>query len=80
MDSGQTPDFDEAEELFCELLRNEGLELPDETRRYADPAEIVFIWHEQKRMVVLELEEQETILGLEPSDSCASYLPSRPPV
>lgn len=80
MESDEIPDFDTAEETFCELLRNEGLALPDEVRRYTDPAEIVFIWNEQKRMVVLELEEREGPLGLQPFDSCVAFTPMEPPV
>lgn len=74
------PNFDEAEEMFCELLRSEGLEQPDEIRRYDDPAEIVFVWNELKRMVVLELEQRDSALGLEPPGSWESPVPLEPPV
>lgn len=45
----------ETELRFRALLEEEGLEPPDEVLHETDPDELVFLWHEQKVAVVVEL-------------------------
>jgi hypothetical protein len=45
----------ETELRFRRLLEEEGFEPPDEVVHESDPPELVFLWHEEKLAVVVEL-------------------------
>ena len=45
----------ETELRFRKLLEEGGLEPPDEVLHETDPDELVFLWHEEKVAVVVEL-------------------------
>ena len=45
----------ETELRLRRLLEEEGFEPPDEVVRESDPPELVFLWHEEKLAVVVEL-------------------------
>lgn len=45
----------ETELRFRRILEEEGMEPPDEVLHETDPDELVFLWHEEKVAVVVEL-------------------------
>jgi hypothetical protein len=49
----------ETELRFRALLELEGMEPPDEVLHETDPEELVFLWHEEKVAVVVELWRDE---------------------
>ena len=49
------PTHAEAEAHFRDLLKREGFAQPDEVRHWGDPDEVVFMWHEPKVAIVIEL-------------------------
>ncbi len=51
----------QAEEHFRNLLRDEGLAQPDAVEHDPEADELVFLWHEPKLAVVLELCEDEDV-------------------
>lgn len=59
-DEDETPTTTETR--FRELLAAEGLAQPDAIERHPD--ELVFLWHDQKIAVVVELEEDGTPRGV----------------
>jgi len=40
-----------------DLLEDAGLPTPDEVRHEFDPDEVVFLWHDTKAAIVVELDE-----------------------
>jgi hypothetical protein len=49
------PTHAQAEAHFRALLSEEGFAQPDEVRHWRDPDEVVFMWHEPKVAIVIEL-------------------------
>jgi hypothetical protein len=57
MTKSRTSRHDEAEQKMRDLLDDAGLPEPDEVRQEFEPDEVVFIWHETKTAIVVELDE-----------------------
>ena len=63
-----------AESHFRNLLDEEGFAQPDEVRYWRDPDEVVFLWHEPRVAIVIELGEDG------PVDVRAGSAADEPPV
>jgi len=57
MAAPEIPTHAEAEERMRELIASGGLAEPDEVRYEFDPDEVVFVWHQPRLAVIVELEE-----------------------
>ncbi len=49
--------FQQVERDFLPLAERAGLPSPDEVSYREDPDEVEFVWHDQKLVVVVELDE-----------------------
>lgn len=59
MARSNTSAHEDAEKRMLELIRNGGLEEPDEVSYEFDPDEVHFLWHDTKLVVIIELDEAD---------------------
>jgi hypothetical protein len=57
MTNAPTSRHEDAEQKLRDLLDGAGLPEPDEVCHESDPDEVVFLWHDTKTAIVVELDE-----------------------